>query len=78
MLVKPTGSPAGTKLYTFEWCPKSKTLAISIPTSGEPLGKLPGKWGARTPFEKASVAKDVLTKKDQQTIFGDGLLFYPL
>ena len=52
-IVRPMREPAGLKLFAFEYNKEQKQLTVRVPTSGELVGIMPGKWGPRSSFWKA-------------------------
>ena len=52
-VVRPTGVPEGTLCFEFTWLREKKEMKVSVPTSGQEIGKIPGRWGPRTVFHKA-------------------------
>ena len=39
--------------FEFNWVKEKKEMTVSVPTSGQEIGKIPGKWGPRAVFSKA-------------------------
>ncbi|CAL1158218.1 unnamed protein product [Cladocopium goreaui] len=47
-----TSVPEGTLCFEFTWLREKKEMKVSVPTSGQEIGKIPGRWGPRTVFHK--------------------------
>lgn len=52
-MVRGKGNPQGLKLFKFEWDAEAKAVDIIQPTTGDFLGRVPGRWGPRSLFGQA-------------------------
>ena len=52
IIVRPTGTPEGLKVFRFLWSRETKAVEVFAALSGEVLLTLPGKWTPNTTFEK--------------------------